>query len=60
MALVNSLPIAKNRHPVAADCTGIARKQLATALTAAQCGYAHTQVYPGNGQTPQFALSGLC
>jgi len=55
------LPISRqNRRPDAADDAGIARKRRATALMAAQCGYALTRVCPGNGQTPPLVLPGSC
>ena len=50
----------QNRHPEAADDAGIVRKWRVTAFTAEQCGYSHTQMRPGNGQTLPSALPGRC
>jgi len=48
----------QNRRPEAANDAGIARKRRATALTAAQCGYALTRVHPGYGQ-PSNSIVGV-
>jgi len=60
MAPVDSLPATKTDVPKLPTTLAFARKRQETALTAAQCGYALTQVHPGNGQTPPSALPRLC